>query len=161
VTNAQALRDAVEQLATPQGRAYLRGCIACYNLAPDDVDDLVSEAIARALERAEQYRGTADPRSWLAVIIINAARNHVTRRTPTAPDDEVPETTAPDDTARHAIARVELSAALGSLPPDFGQSIADCIILGYREASDRHGTPVGTLKARVSRWRSSTTKATE
>lgn len=155
--HAQALRDAVEQLATPQGRAYLRGCIACYALAEDDVQDLCQQALAAAWASADRFDGRSQPRTYVATIVINAARNHLIRR---ARDDARAELvatrdTTPDTTASTALARVDLAdtrRALDRLPPQFGRAIGLAIVCdSYAAAAELEGVTEAAFKSRV--WR--------
>lgn len=157
MTPAQALRDAVEQLATPQGRAYLRGCIAGYRLPEDDVQDLIQTALELAWVHADRFEGRCAPRTYVATIVINAARNHLGRR---ARDDARAELvatrdTTPDTTARTALARVDLAdtrRALDSLPPQFGRAIGLAIVCdSYAAAAELEGVTEATFKSRV--WR--------
>lgn len=48
--------------------------------APDEIDDLVQEALFRALRRLDTWRGEASFRSWLFTIAGNVLRDEVRRR---------------------------------------------------------------------------------
>jgi RNA polymerase sigma-70 factor, ECF subfamily len=48
--------------------------------APDEVEDLVQEALFRAFRKLEGWRGEASFRSWLFTIAGNALRDEVRRR---------------------------------------------------------------------------------
>jgi RNA polymerase sigma-70 factor (ECF subfamily) len=48
--------------------------------APDEVDDLVQEALFRAFRRLDSWRGEASFRSWLFAIAGNVLRDEVRRR---------------------------------------------------------------------------------
>lgn len=157
MTHAQALRDAVEQLATPQGRAYLRGCIACYALAEDDVEDLCQQALASAWASADRFDGRSKPATYVAAIVINAARNHLIRRGREerhAARLLDPDRT-PDTTSRAALAAVEVDQAsreLGKLPPQFGRAVGLAIVCAsYEQAARCEGVAEATFKSRV--WR--------
>lgn len=155
--HAQALRDAVEQLATPQGRAYLRGCIAGYRLAEDDVQDLIQTALELAWVHAGRFEGRCAPRTYVATILINAARNHLVRRgreerhTARLLDPD----RTPDTTSRAALAAVEVDQAsreLGKLPPQFGRAVGLAIVCAsYAAAAELEGVTEATFKSRV--WR--------
>jgi len=157
MTHAQALRDAVEQLATPQGRAYLRGCIACYALAEDDVEDLCQQALVAAWSAADRFDGRSQPGTYVAAIVINAARNHLIRRARDDARAELAATrdTTPDTTARTALARVDLAdtrRALDRLPPQFGRAVGLAIVCAsYEQAARCEGVAEATFKSRV--WR--------
>lgn len=157
MANARTLREEVESLGTPQGRAYLRGCIAGYRLPEDDVQDLIQTALELAWVHADRFDGRSKPATYVAAIVINAARNHVTRR---ARDDARAELVATrdataDTTARTALARVDLAdtrRALDSLPPQFGRAIGLAIVCdSYAQAAELEGVAEATFKSRV--WR--------
>jgi RNA polymerase sigma-70 factor, ECF subfamily len=82
----------------------------------DLADDLVQETMARAIDRAGQYRGDAPLGAWLHRIALNAWRDHLRRRRlrrwvgladPEA--HRIADTGEPD-------AAVDVRAALGRLP---------------------------------------------
>lgn len=149
------LRDEVERLATtPQGRAYLRGAVAGLPLNPDDLDDLIGHACLRAMEHEAEFRGDCAPATYVAAILINAARLHLKREARRADREEplADVVAAPDDTERAALARDELrrvTDAARLLPPHFGQAIGDCLVLGYRQTAAALGISASAVKSRL------------
>ena len=122
-----------------------------------EADDLVQEALVRALAALAQFRPGSSMRAWLFVILRNAfyeqARRHRRERAAlqlTAPQDEAG---APAQEARNDLA--DLQAQLFMLPPLLREAL---VLVGaqgmsYDEAADICQVPVGTMKARVSRAR--------
>jgi RNA polymerase sigma-70 factor (ECF subfamily) len=71
----QAAAELVRRHAPAVGRfLYSSGA------APDEVDDLVQEALFRAFRRLDTWRGEASFRSWLFVIASNVLRDEYRRR---------------------------------------------------------------------------------
>ncbi len=142
-------------LSLPMARAL------CSRLLPDggDVDDVLQEACLQAwlglegLQRPERFR------QWLTGIALNLARMRIRGRRPSLPleieprrSDESVEALIEADELRRALAE-----ALGSLPDLSRITIAAFYFDGRSlpEISAATGTPVGTLKARLSRARQS------
>ncbi len=137
----------------PDLRAYARF------LTPQraEADDLVQEALVRALAALGQFRPGTSMRAWLFVILRNAfyeqARRRRSERTALqfAPPGEV--SGAPVQEARSELA--DLQRRLFTLPPLLREAL---VLVGaqgmrYEEAAEICGVPVGTMKARVSRAR--------
>jgi RNA polymerase sigma-70 factor, ECF subfamily len=71
----QAAAELVRRHAPAVGRfLYSSGA------APDEIDDLVQEALFRAFRRLDGWRGEASFRSWLFVIASNVLRDEYRRR---------------------------------------------------------------------------------
>lgn len=149
-----------ERLILPHARAG-------YNLArwltrdPHDAEDVVQEAMVRALRAIDGYHG-GDARCWLLTIVRNTcyswlARNR--RDQPEALSDaaaEVEGGAAPPDAALIRAADVEtVRAAIDSLPPEFREVLVmrEMEGLSYKEIAAVTGLPPGTVMSRLSRAR--------
>ncbi|MBO0712135.1 MAG: sigma-70 family RNA polymerase sigma factor [Acetobacteraceae bacterium] len=122
-----------------------------------EADDLVQEALVRALSAAAQFRPGTNMKSWLFTILRNAfyeqARRHKTERAALerAARTGPPPVSGPDGHSEIA----ELQRRLWELPPLLREAL---VLVGaqemsYEEAAEICGAPVGTMKARVSRAR--------
>jgi RNA polymerase sigma-70 factor (ECF subfamily) len=115
-------------------------------------DDLVQEAMLRALSAWRQFEPGTNLRAWLFTILRNLFRQSLRRRRPSA---ELPEDRgAPPGQDAH-MAMGELDRALRELPPAQREAI---LLVGaqgfsYEEAARICDTATGTMKARVSRAR--------
>jgi RNA polymerase sigma-70 factor (ECF subfamily) len=122
-----------------------------------EADDLVQEALVRALVALPQFRDGSNLRAWLFTILRNAffeqARRRRTERALLARSPAHDDASMPEQDARTDLA--DLQHHLFALPP----LLRDALVLvgaqgiSYEEASQICGVPVGTVKARVSRAR--------
>ena len=122
-----------------------------------EADDLVQEALVRALASLSQFRQGTSMRAWLIVILRNTFYEHARRRrtelaalTRTASAEA---TAIPEQEARADLA--DLQHYLFALPPLLREAL---VLVGaqgmsYEEAAQICAVPVGTMKARVSRAR--------
>jgi RNA polymerase sigma-70 factor, ECF subfamily len=123
-------------------------------------DDLVQEALLRALAALPQFRhdgSNSGLRGWLFTILRNTFYEQARRRrTERAVMARAP---APEQGARPAqhghLALSELQRHLFELPPLFREALVlvGAHGLSYEEAASICNVPVGTVKARVSRGR--------
>jgi RNA polymerase sigma factor (sigma-70 family) len=164
--------------------ALIRPCLSpAYSLArwltgnAPDADDVVQEALLRALRFFDDYRG-GDARAWILRIVRNTAHSWraANRRASVSslPDEEAPQDAALDgrwslepragDPAQTALRDSEhaaLRAAIAALPPDFREVVVlrdleDC---SYREIAAILGIPTGTVMSRLSRGRDQLARA--
>lgn len=124
--------------------------------SPDRGDDLVQDALERALRKRRLWRDTRSLRSWLFKLLYRVHLNQVDRR----------------QTERQALAALEtgdgmppnqdghvevlnIAAALQALPVDQREAVLLVGLegLAYDEAADVLGVPMGTLKSRLFRGR--------
>lgn len=140
-----------------------------YNLAlritgsPPDAEDAVQEAFVSAYRHLNEYRGEANPRTWLYRITVNAALQRVRQRAPREYLEEPSELgDEPDDWAARsedpAVAgelREQLEMALSNLAPDFRSAVIlrDVEGLSAREAAAVLGISEAALKSRLHRGR--------
>jgi len=144
-----------------------------YNLArwlmrsPSDAEDVVQEAVLRALTYYASFRG-GSARAWLLQIVRNTAYSMLRQRA-------APETVPLDeDEAIHAdemaamlseagvspealLARVQARRQLNSLLAELPVELRECVVLfelnqaTYREIATITGVPIGTVMSRL--WR--------
>ena len=143
---------------------------AAYNLArwlvrdPHDAQDVVQDALVRALRHFDGFRG-GDPRPWLLAIVRNAAFAWLGARRPgevEVPDDELDAALAvgapPGDPETLAIRRAErreIDAAIATLPIAFREAVVlrELEELSYRDIARITDVPIGTVMSRLSRGR--------
>jgi RNA polymerase sigma-70 factor (ECF subfamily) len=127
-----------------------------------DAEDVVQEAVLRALRYFDGYRG-GDARSWLLTIVRNCAMTWHRRRQSegqTLPFGEpaVALVVDPLESDARAIERSDrerVMSAVASLPIEFREVIVlrEVEDLSYKEISAITGVPVGTVMSRLSRAR--------
>jgi RNA polymerase sigma-70 factor, ECF subfamily len=120
-------------------------------------DDLVQEALARALANLERFRPGTNLKAWLFTIVRNEHYSQLRRRKFEAhgvDTDSLPEPSVPPDHDGDLEVR-DLNRALASLSP--GQRTALILVsasgFSYEEAAKICGCAVGTIKSRVARAR--------
>ena len=138
---------------------------------PDEAADAVQDAMVNAFRRAGQFGGRSAVTTWLHRIVVNACLDRV-RRAASRPADPVPfdetsghgegasspgvltDSGAPD-LAEQAALRLDLEAALATLPDDQRIPLVLVDVEGYgvAEVADILGIPVGTVKSRCARGR--------
>lgn len=145
---------------TPALRRYAR-VLTRYNI--DEADDLVQDTLERAFERGDrQYSHGTNLKAWLMRILHNRfldlkrksaiqAQNHEEMRL----DDSRGQ--APPDAFNSFVAFKELISAFEDLPDIYRRSLFLIAVeqLSHEEASAILDIPVGTVKSRVARARSS------
>jgi RNA polymerase sigma-70 factor (ECF subfamily) len=143
---------------------------AAYNLArwlvrdAHDAQDVVQEALVRALRHFDGFRG-GDPRPWLLAIVRNAAFAWLGARRPgevEVPDDELDAALAvgapssdPEALAIRRAERREIDAAIAALPIAFREALVlrELEELSYRDIARITDVPIGTVMSRLSRGR--------
>ena len=131
-------------------------------------DDLVQDALVRALSALEQFQSGTNLKAWLFTIVRNTFYEGARRRkreTIVMQDQraggeaERPEAEAPEAESRAAVR--DLQHLIWTLSPLLREAL---ILVGaqemtYDEAALVCGVPVGTIKARVSRGRAALANA--
>jgi RNA polymerase sigma factor (sigma-70 family) len=134
----------------------------------DDAQDITQQAFVEASKSIESFRGDAQMSTWLYGIAMNLVRNYLSR----APhrvreyvsEDNLLELAANDpDPAEQASwnqAMGRLSAAMSELPEDMRSILMLVAVeeLSYEEAATLLSIPVGTVRSRVSRARTTLRK---
>ena len=159
---------------TPLDQAAFEQLIAeyaerLYNIAlritgsSPDAEDAVQEAFISACRHLAQFRGEANPRTWLYRITVNAALQRVRERAPREYYEEPVErleeprdwSSASEDPAVVAELRERLEQALDSLLPDCRAAVVlrDVEGLSAREAAAILEISESALKSRLHRGR--------
>lgn len=130
---------------------------------PSAAEDLVQNAILRALKGWSSFRPGSNARAWLVTILRNQFINgwRSRRRAPQQVDveqvPEAPDLNDPDPEGRFFSDLIddEVLAALEALPDDFREVIilGDLEGLPYAEVAEALDIPVGTVKSRIFRAR--------
>ena len=151
-TDQDALRAHMAALL-PELRGFARFLVRDRTAA----DDLVQDALVRALAAMDQFQPGTNLKAWLFTIVRNAFYESARKRkreTQLLAAHALPEEgTRPVVEARQAVQ--DLQALLWDLPPLLREAL---ILVGaqemtYEEAAVVCAVPVGTVKARVSRGR--------
>lgn len=130
-----------------------------------EADDLVQEALARALAALAQFQRGTNLRAWTFTILRNAyhesARRRQTERRVIGAAPPPDPSSAPTQVSRTELA--ELEQLLWRLPLHLREALVlvGARGLAYEEAAEVCQVPVGTVKARVSRARARLAKALE
>jgi RNA polymerase sigma-70 factor, ECF subfamily len=139
--------------AVPSLRAF--AISLCGNV--DRADDLVQEALLRALANLGSFEPGTNMSAWLLTILRNVFRSEYRKRRREVEDADGSYaeqlTSLPEQTGR--LEMDEFRQALTSLPPDQCESLILVAASGfsYDEAAQICGCAVGTIKSRVNRAR--------
>jgi RNA polymerase sigma-70 factor, ECF subfamily len=120
-------------------------------------DDLVQEAITRAITRIDLFEPGTKIQAWLFTILRNHFYSELRKRAREVQDTEgtyaATLTTLPDQEEK--VAHQDLLAALQKLPPDQREVLllVGAQGLSYEEAAEIMGVAEGTIKSRVHRAR--------
>jgi RNA polymerase sigma-70 factor, ECF subfamily len=126
--------------------------------------DLAQETYERAFRSLPGYRAEAPARTWLLAIARRVAADHLRRRArrPVVPgvivdSDEPLGRTRVGDVAENVV----LQAAVDALAPERREAfvLTQVVGLGYAEAAEVCGCPVGTIRSRVARARADLVEA--
>lgn len=143
----------------PVLRRYARGLV--HNRT--DADDLVQDALVRALSKMHLFQPGTNLRAWLLSIVHNIfldgtrkakrTREFVTAATSMSQGN----VTRPNQF--HRIELMDISKALAALPPVQRSTLLLIALDGrsYDETAKITGVPVGTVRSRLSRGRSALT----
>ncbi len=132
--------------------------LAAHLVDPQSADDVVQEVYLRAIPALSRYRADAPARLWLLAIARRTCADVIRRRTRqrrlwhrlvSQPD---PARLTGEADAAEAMA---LEHLLDDLHPDRREAfvLTQVIGLGYAEAAEVAGVPVGTIRSRVARAR--------
>jgi RNA polymerase sigma-70 factor (ECF subfamily) len=131
----------------------------------DQAEDLVQEALARAIAGARTWRPGADLRRWLLAIVHNVHASRQRRlRLELAAAREASDTlsVATPEPQGDRVHLTETIAALMALPAEQREPLVLVAFegLSYRDAAEILGLPVGTLMSRLARGREALRAAT-
>jgi RNA polymerase sigma-70 factor (ECF subfamily) len=133
--------------------------IAC---DPDDAADALQEAMISAFRRAGNFRGESAVTTWLHRIVVNASLDLLRRRSAQSvgwsgdPDDlPGPEPRQKADSTASTDSRLDVQAAMRTLPPTQRAALVLVDMLGYSvaDAGMILGVTEGTVKSRCARGR--------
>ncbi len=129
---------------------------------PDDAADALQDAMISAFRRAGDFRGESAVTTWLHRIVVNAALDLLRRRSAHSvswsgdPDDlPVTEPWQATDSAAATESRLDVDAAMRTLPPPQRAALVLVDMLGYpvADVSAILGVSEGTVKSRCARGR--------
>jgi len=126
---------------------------------PARADDLVQDALERALRKRHLFGQRGRLRGWLFKILYNVFLNgrgefeKALKQVPVDGLEHGPLSVAPDQEDR--VAYIEIIRALHDLPAQQRAAIVLVALedMAYDEAAEVLGVPVGTLRSRLSRGR--------
>jgi RNA polymerase sigma factor (sigma-70 family) len=116
-------------------------------------DDLAQDTFVLAWRHRTQFRGQAQPSTWLYRIAYHVYLGHA-RRTPASLEHAEPDATDQLPAPRSdAGLRLDLERALAGLPEPERVALLHCCVMDFShsEAAELLGWPLGTLKSHVAR----------
>ena len=149
--NQQLKRTIVEQ----RGAMYRLAYAWCHN--PALADDLVQEALAKALKNSGQLRDHKTARAWLFRILTNCWRDHFRRSRETVDVDDIvlADNNTPDMHHDRQQIVQQVRHAISLLPIGQRQVLTLVDLEGstYIEVAEILDIPIGTVMSRLSRAR--------
>ena len=137
----------------PHLRAFARSLAS----SKDQADDLVGEAVARALAAAHQFRPGTNFKAWIFTILRNAFYTEGRKRwnRVVALDDNIYNQPSIGPTQEDSLAFCDFRRAFIQLSPRQREvlMLVGNGDLSYEEVAEHCQCPVGTVKSRVSRAR--------
>ena len=123
-----------------------------------DVEDIVQDALLRALAHKHTFKPGTNLPGWLITITRNAYYERYRRRKREVEDpDGIMASFLVDDAAANHDSAIDLRrvmAEIDVLPPALRSLILDDVDgYSYEEMASRHRLPLGTVKSRLSRLR--------
>jgi len=127
---------------------------------PQDADDIVQDALVRAIERRESFKPERDRRRWLLAIVHNVFVSGRRRLAAEARRDaRFAETLMTHlDPQQEQHARLTRIAHAFSALSDPHRAVLHLIVIegmSYQDAADVLGVPIGTVMSRLARARAS------
>lgn len=123
---------------------------------PEDALDATQEALIAITRGINRFDGRSRFTTWMYRVATNAALDEARRRRrrPIASDHLSEISTAADPTDA-VDARLDVDAAMATIPPDFRAAVAlrDLAGLDYAEISIVLDIPIGTVRSRIARGR--------
>lgn len=123
----------------------------------DRADDLVQEALLRAIDKIESFKPGTNMSAWLFTILRNNFCNEFRKRRREVSDDGeyLTATMAAQPEQDSRIRFAEFRGALAKLPDDQREALllVGASGLSYDEAAEICRCPVGTIKSRTNRGR--------
>jgi len=152
MTSTTTYQDIAAEI--PRLRRYARALVRDVTAA----DDLVQECLTRAISKLHLWKEGTNLRSWLFTILHNQHVNHIRasiRAGTTVELSEVEPLLSQPPGQNPRLELRDLQRALNQLPAE--QRAAILLVglegMGYDEAAEVLGIPVGTVRSRLSRGR--------
>lgn len=137
----------------------LRGFARRFCRTSSDIDDLVQETLLRALANTDKFTPGTKLRSWLFTIMRNTycTMYQRTKREQLCDENAIGQLaslSAPQEWSQQAR---EFEKAYADLPDHYRGAFKAVVLDGasYEAVSQRYDCPIGTIKSRVSRARTS------
>jgi RNA polymerase sigma-70 factor (ECF subfamily) len=122
----------------------------------EDALDATQEALIAIARGIRRFDGRSAFTTWMYRVATNAALDEARRssRRPRPVDEPTPGAPAPDTTSA-VDARLDVDAALATLPEEFRVAVVlrDLCDLDYAEIAEVLAVPAGTVRSRISRGR--------
>ena len=123
---------------------------------PEDALDATQEALIAITRGISRFDGRSRFTTWMYRVATNAALDEARRRRrrPIASEHLADVSTGTDPTAA-VDARLDVDAALATIPPDYRAAVAlrDLVGLDYAEIAGVLDIPIGTVRSRIARGR--------
>ncbi len=135
----------------------LRAFALSLTRSPDRADDLVQEALMRALKHRDRFEDGTNLQAWVFTILRNHFHSDVRKRMRMVEDADgalaARLSTPPEQVQRLHLH--EFQAALNQLTPEQREALmlVGAQGIAYEDAAATLGVPVGTIKSRVNRAR--------
>ncbi|MDQ3757223.1 MAG: RNA polymerase sigma factor [Actinomycetota bacterium] len=156
----EALAGDRRSLDTLLRRNYPSVYALCRRMTGNDADaaDAAQDALVAMVRGLSRFDGRSRFSTWAYRVTTNVCLDELRRRRrrPEPHDDASLARTAPSPGIEGAVVdRVDIDAALRSLPPDFRAAVVlrDLCGLDYEEIGTVLGIPAGTVRSRISRGR--------
>ncbi len=138
---------------------------------PTEAEDLVQDALVKAMRARDQFRAGTNLKAWLFRILTNTfinkyRRGGLERSVLEGPDADpladgwvsastMRQLRDPEQAALLPIIEGEVRRALETLPPEFKLAVILCDVeeFSYEEIADIMGCPIGTVMSRLHRGR--------
>ena len=145
--------DGMLEQEMPRMRRYARALLRDHV----DAEDLVHDAVVRALSRAHLWRDGSNLRAWLFTILHNQYVDEVRKSSRMGRPVSIDKVAVLGRPASQlaAVELIELDRALGRLPR-MQRTILMLIVLdgmNHEQVAKRYRIPVGTVRSRLSRAR--------
>lgn len=123
---------------------------------PEDALDATQEALIAVARGLLGFDGTARFTTWLYRVATNAALDEIRRRRRRpVPAEPRPGGEGSGDPTGPVDARLDIDAALATLPPEYRAAVVlrDLCDLDYAEIAAVLDVPLGTVRSRIARGR--------
>lgn len=162
--------ELMRRVASGERRA-LEELYACHRLAlfgylmglcpeHETAEEILQDTLVAVWRGAGSYEGRSSLRTWLIGVARGQAHNALRRRgLPLADEAEIEALASnepePEAAALANLTRAQLAAGINHLSPEHRQALVLVLVegLSYEQAARELGTPVGTIRSRLSNAR--------